>query len=320
MSNFMFDNVNAFYIVLILLILIFISGKIQDYEKYFSTDMLKRIIIGKNQKKLNFTLLIVSFFFLILALARPILQDKPIKISQSSLSIVVAFDISKSMQCEDVYPNRLDFAKKKFNKFLNNLKDEKVGAIGFSSRSFLIAPITNDYLSLEYLVKNIDTQYINVKGSSVIEALKSTQKLLNDSNKKALILFTDGTDSSKFDDEINYANENNIKVFVYTIATKKGGVIKIQNGVQKDDKGNIVVTRLNESIKALALQTNGAYLEYSTSSNDIKVFIDAIKDKFKVKQKKDVTIKNNEELFFIPLGLAIAFFFISISGFRRGYA
>lgn len=319
MSNFMFDNVYAFYLIVLLLGLVFISGKIKDYERYFSTEMLKKIIIGKNQKKMNFILLILSFFFLILALARPILQNKPIKISQSTLSIVVAFDISKSMQCEDVYPTRLDFAKNKFNNLLNKLKDEKVGAIGFSSRSFLIAPITNDYLSLQYLVKNLDTEHINVKGSSVLEALESTQNLLNYSDKKALIIFTDGTDSNKFDKEIAYANENNIKVFVYAIATKKGGIIKIKDGVQKDKNGNIVVTRLNENIKELAIKTNGAYLEYSTSSSDIKMFVDAIKDKFKAKQKKDVTITNNEELFYIPLGAAILFFFISINGFARRY-
>ena len=317
MSNFMFDNVYAFYVVILLVILVFVSGKINNYERYFSVDMLKKIIIGKNQKKLNFALLILSFVFLILALARPIIQNKPIKISQSSLSIVVSFDISKSMQCEDVYPNRLDFAKNKFNNLLSNLKDEKVGAIGFSSRAFLIAPITNDYLTLKYLVKNLDTQYTNVKGSSVIEALRSTQNLLKTSDKKALIIFTDGTDSNTFDDEIDYANENNIKVFVYAIATPKGGVIKLKNGVQKDKKGNIVVTRLNENIKKLALDTSGAYLEYSTSSADINMFIEAIKDKFKAKQKKDVTIKNNIELFYIPLSLAILFFFVAISGFRR---
>ena len=319
MSNFMFNNVYAFYVVLLLLLLIFVSGKIKDYENYFSATMLKKIIIGKNQKKLNFALLIISFLFLILSLARPIIQNKPIKISQSTLSIVVAFDISKSMQCEDVYPDRINFAKNKFNNLLENLKDEKIGVLGFSSRSFLVAPITNDYLSLKYLVKNLDTQYINVKGSRVIEALKSTQNLLNNSDKKALIIFTDGTDSDKFDEEINYANENNIKVFVYTIATKKGGVIKIKDGILKDKKGNIVVTRLNENIKELALKTNGAYLEYSTSSSDIKMFVEAIKDKFKAKQKKDVTIRNNVELFYIPLGLAIIFFFVAISGFKRRY-
>jgi len=318
MSNFVFSNIYAFYVLFLLVILIFISGKIKDYQHYFTKDMLNKMIVGKNQKKLNFALLVLSFIFLILTLARPIIENKPIKVTQSSLSVVVAFDISKSMLCEDIYPNRLEFAKQKFNILLKNFTNQKVGAIGFSSRAFLISPITNDYFSLKYLVKNLDTQYISLKGSDILEALKSTQQLLKNNNKKALIIFTDGTDKKDFTQEINYAKEHNIKIFVYAIATPKGGVIKTQNGVQKDKKGNIVVTRLNENIKSLALQSDGAYLQYSTSSNDIKIFVDAIKSKFKTTNKKDIVINDNQELFYIPLSLAILFFIIAISGFRRG--
>ena len=123
--------------------------------------------------------------------------------------------------------------------------------------------------------------------------------------------------NKEFTKQIQYAKKNNIRVFVYAIATKKGGVIKTQDGVQKDKNGNIVVTRLNENIKNLALDSDGAYLQYSTRSSDIKLFIDTIRDKFVSKDKKDVVIKNNEELFYIPIGLAIFAFLVSISGFRR---
>jgi len=311
-----FDNIYAFYILLLLAILIFISGSIKDYERYFSSEMLDKIIVGKSTKKLNFGLLIASFIFIIIAIARPIIENKPIKIPQSNISIVVAFDISKSMSCDDVYPSRLEFAKNKFTNLLENLKDVKVGALGFSSRSFLIAPITNDYATLKYLIKNIDLNLVSVKGSSVYEALISTNDLLKSEGKKALIIFTDGTDSKEFSKEIAYAKEHKIKVFVYTIATPKGGVIKLQDGIQKDKNGNIVVTRLNLSIKELAFASDGAYLEHSTSSLDIQEFVNAINNKFKSKEKKEVIIKNNEELFYIPLGISLFLFFISISGFR----
>lgn len=311
-----FDNIYAFYVLIILIILVFISGKIQDYEKYFSKDMLNKILVGKNQKKLNFGLLLGSFIFLVISLARPIIENKPIEIQKSSISVVVAFDISKSMLCEDIYPNRLEAAKNKFYNLLDNLKDEKVGAIGFSNKSFLIAPITNDYLTLKYLVKNINLKYINKKGSLIKKALVTTKELLKDSSKKALIIFTDGTDTTTYNDEINYANKYNIKVFIYTIATQKGGILKTKNGILKDTSGNIVVTRLNRSIKDLAFETNGAYLEYSTSSSDIKEFINSIKEQFKIKQTKNIIIKNNEELFYIPLCIAILLFLIAISGFK----
>ena len=317
LSNLSFENLLGFWVLIFLLGVFLVKSITQNYTEVFSKDMLNKIIVGSNTKSLNFILLSISFILLVIALARPVIKNEPVKVPQGSLNIMVAFDISSSMNCTDVYPTRLDFAKNKFNSLINNLNDEKVGAIAFSSASFLIAPITNDYLSLKYLVKNISTKYISVKGSSIMQALKSTNKLLK-SKQKVLIVFSDGTDTNDFKDEIQYAKENNISVFVYAIATSKGGVIKTKTGIVKDSNGNIVVTRLNENIKSLALNTNGAYLQYSTSSNDIKEFINLIREKFKEKKKRDIIINTNQELFYFPLGLAFIFIFIALSGFKRG--
>jgi Ca-activated chloride channel family protein len=313
-----FDSINAFYVLILLAVLFLISGKIKDYTHYFSEGMLQQIIVGRDQKKLNFLLLVISFIFLIIALAKPVWENKPIKLPTESLDIIVAFDISKSMMADDIYPNRLQFAKNKFINLLENIKDEKVGVIGFSASSFLVAPLTNDITTLKYLVTNLSTQYVSTQGSDLLEALKSTEQLLENTKKRALIIFTDGTDTDDFRSQINYAKEHGIKVFVYAIATQKGGVIKENEDVLKDKNGNIVVTKLNSNIKELALQSGGAYLEYSTNSNDIKLFLDVIRKQFETKKEKEVTIKDNEEYFYIPLLLAIIFYMIAISGFKRG--
>jgi Ca-activated chloride channel family protein len=312
-----FYNENGLYVLLLLIIVIFISGKVKNFTQYFSKDMEDKIIIGSNKQKLNFVLLLASFVFLILALARPVIENKPITVPKTNLDIVVAFDISKSMLCDDVYPNRLQFAKNKFNNLIENLKDENVGALGFSARAFLVAPITNDYATLKYLINNLDTNFVSTKGSSTMEALESTKKLLKHSKEKALIIFSDGTDSEEFSKEIAYAKEHKIKVFVYAIATSKGGVIKEKDSVLKDKNGNIVITRLNDSIKELALATDGAYLEHSTSKNDIALFLDAINAKFHKENEADIIINDNEELFYIPLSIALVLFILAISGFRR---
>lgn len=312
-----FYNPYAFLVLFLLLILIFIKGKDKSYESYFEEKMLKKIIIGKNQNKLNLSLLILSFVFLVIALSRPIIENKPIVVSGSSVSLVVAFDISKSMMATDVYPNRFLFAKNKFYQLLSNLKDEKIGAIAFSSKSFLIAPLTSDYTTVKYLVDNISLESISVHGSLVQEALQSTSKLLDGSKDKALVLFTDGCDSDSFTDEIAFAKMNNIKVFVYAIGTKKGSAIDNNGDVLKDNNGNIVITKLNENIKQLAFETGGAYLEYSPQNDDIEKLLESIREKSEAKKTSDVIINDNEELFYIPLTIGLLFFLISMSGFRR---
>lgn len=315
--NFSFDSQNAFFVLILLGILFLISGKVKDYTHYFSGEMLEKMMIGKDQKKINFFILTLSFIFLVLALARPIIANKPIELPKKSIDMIVAFDISKSMLANDVYPNRLQFAKNKFYTLLENTKEEKIGVIGFSSSAFMVAPLSDDISTLKYLVQNLSTEYISTQGSDINKALQSANKLLKDAKQKALIVFSDGTDESDFSKDIAYAKENNIKVFIYAIATTKGGAIPQKSDLLKDKDGNIVVTKLNANIKDLALQSGGAYLEYSSSSKDIELFLDAINKQFKKKDEKTTTITDNEEYFYIPLLLAIIFYMIAISGFRR---
>ncbi len=312
-----FFNPYAFLVLFLLLILFFIKGKEKNYESYFEAKMLKRIIIGKNQTKLNLLLLTLSFIFLVIALARPVIENKPITVSQSSVSLVVAFDISKSMMATDVYPNRLLFAKNKFFQMLTNLQNEKIGAIAFSSKSFLIAPLTSDYGTVKYLVDNLSLDSISVNGSLVDEALQSTAKLFEGTKDKSLLIFTDGCDNDNFAQEIAFAKNNNIKVFIYAIGTKKGSAIDNNGDVLKDDKGNIVITKLNENIKQLAFETGGAYLEYSPQDKDIENLLDAIREKSEARKIGDAVISDNVELFYIPLFIGLLFFMVAISGFKK---
>jgi len=82
----------------------------------------------------------------------------------------------------------------------------------------------------------------------------------------------------------------------------------------KDKNGNIVVVTLNEKIKNLALNTNGAYMKYSLKKDDIKLLAQTIQNQFKAKKESQNTINDTRELFYIPLALSILFTFMAIFG------
>ncbi|MCJ7764615.1 MAG: VWA domain-containing protein, partial [Thiovulaceae bacterium] len=105
--------------------------------------------------------------------------------------------------------------------------------------------------------------------------------------------------------EIAYAKTHNIVVFVYNIGTRKGGIIPDENGALTDKNGDIVIVRLNEKIKDLAMQSGGAYMEYSLHSNDIDALAQAIKTRFSDKKEESSTIKDERELFYYPLAMAL---------------
>ena len=145
-----------------------------------------------------------------------------------------------------------------------------------------------------------------------MNALEVTNDLLKESDKKALILFSDGGDNENFSKEIAYAKKHNIIVFAYNIGTIKGGIIPDENGALTDENGDIVVVRLNTKIKDLALQSGGAYMEYSLKSNDINALAEAIKQRFSEKNEEESTIKDEKELFHYPLSAALVLLFLAL--------
>ncbi len=303
----------AFWLLSLVLPMIWIYRSKVDMEQLFSKKMLKDMTVGTNKKKLNFWIHISSLIFLIVAISSPVISKKPIKVPQQTAHIAVAFDISASMKTKDVYPSRLEFSKLKFGEFLDNLKDEQISLFGFSSQAFLISASTGDYESLKYLAKNINQKFVSIQGSSIYELLVA-QNILKTQNK-ALLIFTDGTDGRDFDKELKYAKKHNIKIFVYAVATKTGGTIpKEGNQAQKDKHGNLVISTLNEKIKALSRDSGGAYLQYSFDKNDIKQLVDNIRKKLKFKKTKDKTIEQDVHLYQVPLGLALVLFLIPFVG------
>jgi Ca-activated chloride channel family protein len=261
---------------------------------------------------------LIAIFFTIIALARPQIDNGEIEVKSSFINVVTAIDMSKSMFANDVYPNRFEFAKKKFFDALKYFKKTKIALIGFSSQSFLISPLTQDFHSLKFLAKNLNLEYLNLKGTDIMVALESANNLFGKEQKKSLLIFTDGSDQQEFSQEIAYAKEHSIVVYVYNIGTDKGGVIKDTNGVLKDKNGDIVVVKRTDNIKELALKTGGAYMKYSLANDDIKLLADTIQNNFEAKKEENSTIKDRRELFYYPLVLALLFIFISLFSLPKG--
>jgi Ca-activated chloride channel family protein len=285
-----------------------------DLSHYFDAAILKKLEFSESllSPAVRNMLLLLSSAMMIVALARPYIDNGEIKIKSSTIDIMAAFDISRSMFANDVYPNRLELAKKKFAEFSRDFQEAKIGVIGFSSRAFLISPLTEDFATLDYLVNNMNLDSVTLRGTSVMNALEVTNDLLKESEKKALVLFSDGGESSDFSKEIRYAKAHNIVVFAYNIGTEKGGIIPDANGAMIDEKGDIVVVRRNAKIKELALRSGGAYMEDSLKRNDINALARAIKQRFSDRNEASSTIRDERELFYYPLALALLLLFAAL--------
>ncbi|MDR1944759.1 MAG: VWA domain-containing protein [Candidatus Peribacteria bacterium] len=123
--------------------------------------------LKKIYKKNNFLfyfkifLLILIFFFYILLFANPNISNKTETISKNGIDIVLALDISTSMEATDLEPNRIESAKKIISEFIEKQETNRVGLVVFAGKPFLSIPLTFDYDILTETIENISTNNIN---------------------------------------------------------------------------------------------------------------------------------------------------------------
>ena len=289
--------------------------KQNTFSSYFSPEILEKLtisnqILGRNVKNILFVCILILF---IISLARPVIQMKEHKIKENLVPIIVAIDVSKSMLANDIYPNRLSLAKQKLLKILKNVKQSAVGVVLFAKSSFVLSPITQDFTSLTFLVDNLDTGLNFDNGSNILAMLEASNDLLEDYNSKNIILLSDGGNKDKYDKEIDYAKEHNIKIYAIGIASNKRSPIPLKDGYMTDSSGQIVTVGLNKSISKLAIKSKGGYIDFSLNANDINAILRDISNEAKKEFMNSTKIKTYTELFYYPLALALFLLFLNFS-------
>lgn len=286
-----------------------------SFESLFDKNILLKLKVnaGTFGRRTRNAMLFLSLFLIVIALARPAQEKAELTINSSSIDMLVALDISRSMFANDVYPSRFDFAKKRFFEFMKNFKNANIGVIAFGDVGFMVSPMSSDYATVKYLVENLSANSINSFGTDFFVPLDIAKRSLKDKKEKIVIMFTDGGDSKDFQKEIDAAKELGAKIYIYSVGTDIGGSIEDNGEMLKDKNGNIVIVKLNEAVKKLALSTGGAYIKSGYDKKGVELLAKEIKSSFGKGSVKEKTIKEYQELFWIPLSIAILLLLLAFS-------
>ncbi|KKC50636.1 vWA domain-containing protein [Porphyromonas gulae] len=139
---------------------------------------------------------VLSVGFLIIALARPQNTNSWQKDSIEGIDIMLAMDVSGSMQAMDFKPNRLEAAKDVAISFINNRPNDNIGMVTFAGESFTQCPLTTDHAVLLNMVQDLQMGVLD-DGTAIGMGLATAVNRLKDSKAKSrvVILLTDGSNN-----------------------------------------------------------------------------------------------------------------------------
>ncbi len=233
---------------------------------------------------LKFVIFCTALMLLIFAVARPQLGSKLREEKAQGIEMMLAVDVSNSMLAEDFEPNRLERTKYAINKLFDGLQQDRVGLVVFAGEPKVQLPITSDYRMAKAFARRIDPSLVSIQGTAIGKALEQALLAFSGDNhekqSRVVVLITDGENHD--DDAVavaERAKEAGIKIFTIGIGTPEGAPIQINGEFIKDEKGDMVVSKLNEQmLSQIAEITGGVYVRSSKQSIGLEEIVKTIND------------------------------------------
>jgi Ca-activated chloride channel family protein len=216
---------------------------------------------------------VLALALLALALARPQAGGRAKLTKQPGLDLIVALDFSRSMLAKDVYPSRLERAKRELERLMDKLGGDRIGLVAFAGET-LTYPPTTDYAAVKLFWRDMGPWDMPVGGTAIGRAMRSGLDLLTrlragggPTRAQVILLLTDGEDTDSEPLEVaDQASKLGVKVFTVGIGSRSGELIPefdekgIITGYVKDQDGKYVTSRLGESmLRQIAEKTGGEY-------------------------------------------------------------
>jgi Ca-activated chloride channel family protein len=209
-----------------------------------------------------------------MALAGPSWNRVEQPVVRSSQAMVIALDLSQSMDAQDLSPSRLTRARLKILDILDARSSGQTALVVYSANAFTVTPLTTDSDTVVALVNSLSTDIMPSRGSYPAAAIDKGRDLLQQAGVRdgEVLLVTDGGASSAAEQAAGELREAGYRLSVLGVGTADGAPIpEPGGGFVTDRAGRIVVPRLESgSLRALAASGGGRYAVLTTDNRDIE--------------------------------------------------
>ena len=247
-----------------------------------------------------FTLRVLALAALIVAIARPQLNNSWSNKSTEGIDIVMALDISTSMLARDFSPNRVEAAKDVASQFISGRPYDNIGLVIFAGESFTMCPMTVDHAVLLNLLKTVECGMLEDR-TAIGDGLATAINRIKDgpAKSKTIILLTDGTNNAGDIAPVTAAEiaaTFGVRVYTIGVGTQGEALYPVQTpyGVTYQP----YPVEIDETtLRNIAQKTGGEYFR-ATDKGALKDIFEEI-DKLE-KTKLSITQFNKKEEVFMP--------------------
>ena len=297
--------------LMIVALLLLVRMRRSALKRFGNYDTVKQLLRDVSSWRVytKFTLFTLAFACVVLAAARPQFGAKLREEKSEGVEMMLVVDVSNSMLAEDLSPNRLDRTRYAIDKLFASLNQDRVGVVVFAGEAKVQLPITTDYRMARSFAKRLSTDGVGVQGTNLSDAIDLASLSFSDREgaSRVMILITDGEahDQGALE-SAERASDRGITIFTIGIGSPEGAPIKIGGDFVKDEKGEMVVSHLNEELlQAIAEKGNGGYIRATNAEFGLTDIVKEIENMEKSERSTRRFEEYNEQFYWL-LWVAIA--------------
>jgi len=254
-----------------------------------------------------------TWCLLVLASSRPQWLGEPIEQGVSGRDLMLAVDLSGSMEEKDFIVNneavdRLTATKIVASKFIEKRVGDRLGLILFGTNAYLQTPLSFDRKTVQILL-NEAALGLAGESTAIGDAIGLAIKRLKsqESSSRVLILLTDGANTAGNVTPLKAAElaaEHQLKIYTIGIGADEM-IVKSFFGSRKVNPSRDLDEK---TLTAIAEKTGGQYFRARDTAELTKIY--QILDELEPVEKDKQYFRPRSELFFWPLGLALIMTFL----------
>jgi Ca-activated chloride channel family protein len=202
-------------------------------------------------------IVVVSLALASIGLAGPTWEREETPFSEDTAPLVLALQLSQSMDAIDVAPTRLERAKQKIRDVLARRRGARTALLAYAGTAHVVLPLTDDPSVLETFVTDLATDLMPVPGNEPVRALRLAETMLEKEETPGTILFfTDGIPAEAADAFVAHrdGSGDGDSVMALAFGTSEGGPVRLPDDrFATDAAGRRIVARLDrEGLETLA--------------------------------------------------------------------
>jgi Ca-activated chloride channel family protein len=285
MDSLRFVHPELLWLLLLLPVLALLRGRKGPAPALvFSSISVARAISGNRKAhpgRLLGLLRLLAVALVIIAMARPQWGNTTTEVEASGIDILLAVDISGSMEARDFTlhgkaANRLDVVKSVVAKFIKERPNDRIGLVAFAGKPYLVCPLTLDH---DWLQRRLDSLKIGMveDGTAIGSAIASGVNRLRDRDSKSRIqiLLTDGMNNAGKISPLTAAEAAEtlgIKVYTIGAGTRGEAPMPVQDQFGRKRLMRVKVDIDEDTLSKVAEMTGARYFRATDTRSLEKIY------------------------------------------------